>query len=202
MHTLPKLRYLYDDLEPDIDARTVEIHYTKHHQAYVDKLNAAVKGTKYEDMDINDILKNINEVPESIRTAVRNHGGGHANHSLYWEIMGPNGGGEPSGDLSEAIKKTFGSFDKFKEDFSNIALAIFGSGWGWLIINKNKELKITTTQNHDTPLSNGDTPIFIIDMWEHAFYLLRQNRKNEYVNAFWDVVNWNKVNELFKKQSR
>lgn len=201
MHTLPKLRYLYDDLEPDIDAKTLEIHYTKHHQTYVDKLNAAVKGTKYENMDINDILKNINEVPENIRTAVRNFGGGHANHSLYWEVMDPNGGGEPNGDLSEAINKTFGSFEKFKEDFTNAGLNRFGSGYAWLVVDNGK-LSIMSTANQDSPLSEGKTPILIVDVWEHSYYLHYQWRRAEYLQHWWDVVNWNKVNELFKQQKR
>jgi len=198
MHELPKLRYLYDDLEPDIDARTVEIHYTKHHQTYVDKLNAAVKGTKYENMDINEILKNLNEVPESIRTAVRNNGGGHANHSLYWEVMGPDGGGEPSGSLSEAIKKTFGSFDKFKEEFANAGLTRFGSGYAWLVVDNGK-LSVMSTANQDSPLSEGKIPILIVDVWEHSYYLLYQWRRADYLKAWWDIVNWRKVEENYKK---
>ena len=198
MHTLPKLPYMYDDLEPDIDARTLEIHYTKHHQTYVDKLNAAVKGTKYENMDINEILKNINEVPEGIRAAVRNNGGGHANHSLYWEVMGPNGGGEPSGALSEAIKKTFGSFDKFKEDFTNAGLNRFGSGYAWLVVDNGK-LSIMSTANQDSPLSEGKTPILIADVWEHAYYLHYQWRRAEYLQHWWDIVNWDQVGKKYQK---
>ena len=198
MHTLPKLRYLYDDLEPDIDAKTLEIHHTKHHQTYVDKLNAAVKGTKYENMDINEILKNLNEVPESIRTAVRNFGGGHANHSLYWEIMDPNGGGEPTGTLSEAIKKTFGSFDKFKEEFANAGLNRFGSGYAWVVMDNGK-LSIMSTANQDTPLSEGKTPILIVDVWEHSYYLHYQWRRAEYLQHWWDVVNWKEVEKKYQK---
>jgi superoxide dismutase, Fe-Mn family len=198
MHALPKLRYLYDDLEPDIDARTLEIHYTKHHQAYVDKLNAAVKGTKYENMDINEILKNINEVPKNMRTAVRNYGGGHANHSLYWEVMGPDGGGEPGGALKEDIKKTFGSFDKFKEEIVNAGLNRFGSGYAWLVVDNGK-LSVMSTANQDSPLSEGKTPILVVDVWEHAYYLNYQNRRNEYLQHWWDVVDWKKVEENYKR---
>jgi len=197
-HTLPKLPYAYNALEPHIDAKTMEIHHTKHHQAYIDNLNKAITGTKYESMDIHELLKKINDVPENIRTIVRNHGGGHANHSLFWTIMGSKCGGEPSGKLAEEITKTFESVTAFKEQFTAAALKVFGSGWGWLVI-KNKELKIITTPNQDSPLLNGETPIFGIDMWEHAFYLRVQNRKQEYVDAFWHVINWKQVEENYKR---
>jgi len=197
-HTLPKLPYAYNALEPHIDAKTMEIHHTKHHQAYIDNLNKAITGTKYESMDIHELLKKINDVPENIRTIVRNHGGGHANHSLFWTIMGPKCGGEPSGKLAEEITKTFESVTAFKEQFTAAALKVFGSGWGWLVI-KNKELKIITTPNQDSPLLNGETPIFGIDMWEHAFYLRVQNRKQEYVDAFWHVINWKQAEENYKR---
>ena len=194
--TLPKLPYAYNSLEPHIDAKTMEIHHTKHHQAYIDNLNKAVQGTVFEKMDVHELLKKINTVPENIRTIVRNHGGGHANHSLFWTIIGPNCEGVPVGNVAEQIVKTFGDFDKFKEQFGGAALKVFGSGWGWLVM-KNKELKIITTPNQDSPLMNGETPLLGIDMWEHAFYLLRQNRKQEYVDAFWHVVNWKEVEKNF-----
>ena len=197
-HTLPKLPYAYNALEPHIDAKTMEIHHTKHHQAYIDNLNKAITGTKYESMDIHELLKKINDVPENIRTIVRNHGGGHANHSLFWTIMGSKCGGEPSGKLAEEITKTFESVTAFKEQFTAAALKVFGSGWGWLVV-KNKELKIITTPNQDSPLLNGETPIFGIDMWEHAFYLRVQNRKQEYVDAFWHVINWKQAEENYKR---
>src|SRR3989338_1889498 len=197
-HTLPKLPYAYNALEPHIDAKTMEIHHTKHHQAYIDNLNKAITGTKYESMDIHELLKKINDVPENIRTIVRNHGGGHANHSLFWTIMGSKCGGEPSGKLAEEITKTFESVTAFKEQFTAAALKVFGSGWGWLVV-KNKELKIITTPNQYSPLLNGETPIFGIDMWEHAFYLRVQNRKQEYVDAFWHVINWKQVEENYKR---
>ncbi|MBS3132372.1 superoxide dismutase, partial [Candidatus Woesearchaeota archaeon] len=151
---LPKLSYAYNALEPHIDARTMEIHHTKHHQAYIDKLNAAVKGTKFEPMDVNEILEKINDVPESIRMAVRNHGGGHSNHALFWQVMVPNAGGQPSGKVADAINQVFGSFDKFKEEFSNAAAARFGSGWAWLVANKGK-LEVYSTANQDSPLMEG-----------------------------------------------
>ena len=195
---LPKLSYAYNALEPHIDARTMEIHNTKHHQAYIDKLNAAVKGTKFEPMDVNEILEKINDVPESIRMAVRNHGGGHSNHALFWQVMVPNAGGQPSGKVADAINQVFGSFDKFKEEFSNAAAARFGSGWAWLVANKGK-LEVYSTANQDSPLMEGKKPILGLDVWEHSYYLLYQNRRPDYVKAFWNVVNWKKVNELFEK---
>lgn len=198
MHALPKLPYAYDALEPHIDARTMEIHHTKHHQAYIDKLNGAIKGTEFEKMDVNELLKQLNKVPENIRTAVRNHGGGHSNHSFFWQIMGPDGGGEPSGKVGDAIKETFKGFDKFKEIFTEAAMSRFGSGWAWLIVD-NGRLGITSTPNQDTPISEGKTPILGLDLWEHSFYLLYQNRKADYIKNWWNVVNWDKVNEFFAK---
>ena len=198
MHTLPKLPYDYNALEPYIDEQTMTIHHTKHHQAYIDKLNGAVKGTKLETMNVDEVLKKINDVPENIRTAVRNHGGGHSNHSFFWQVMAPNAGGEPHGNAGDAIKHTFGGFDKFKEEFTNAAMTIFGSGWAWLVIKDNK-LEVIKTPNQDSPLMEGKTPLLGIDMWEHAMYLRYQNRKNEYIAAWWNVVNWKKVNELFER---
>jgi Fe-Mn family superoxide dismutase len=197
MHTLPNLPYNYNALEPHIDEQTMRIHHTKHHQAYIDKLNGAVKGTKFETMNVDEILKKINDVPENIRTAVRNHGGGHSNHSFFWQVMAPNAGGEPSGNVGDAIKHTFGSFDKFKEEFTNTAMTIFGSGWAWLVI-KDNQLEVIKTPNQDSPLMEGKTLLLGIDMWEHSFYLLRQNRKNEYIDAFWHVVNWKQVNKNYE----
>ena len=202
MFALPNLPYDYNALEPYIDEQTMKIHHTKHHQAYIDKLNGAVKGTKFENMDVNELLKKLDDVPENIRTAVRNHGGGHSNHSFFWQIMAPKAGGEPTGKIGDEIESAFGGFDKFKEQFNSSALAIFGSGWCWLVMDKGKKLKIITTPNQDSPIMNGEIPVLGLDMWEHAFYVLRQNRKNEYADAWWNVVNWKKVNELFEKSTK
>ena len=192
MHELPKLDYAYDALEPHIDAKTMEIHYTKHHATYVQKLNDAVKGTKYEKMDVDEILKKLSEVPENIRTAVRNHGGGHSNHRMFWKMMSPVGGGSPTGKVADAIAKDFGGFDRFKEQFTAAALSRFGSGWAWLVSNKGK-LEITSTANQDSPLSDAKTPILGLDLWEHSFYLKHQWRKADYVAVWWEVVNWKEV---------
>jgi Fe-Mn family superoxide dismutase len=195
-HTLPKLEYAYDALEPYIDARTMEIHYTKHHQAYVDKLNAAIKGNAaLEKARVEQLIRNLNEVPENIRTAVRNHGGGHVNHSFFWPILKKEV--KAAGPAVDAIARKFGSFDKFKEDFSNAAGLLFGSGWAWLALNKG-ELEIVTTPNQDSPISQGRFPILGIDVWEHAYYLKYQNRRPEYIAAFFNVINWEKVNEHFR----
>lgn len=198
MHTLPKLPYAYDALEPHIDARTMEIHHTKHHQAYIDKLNGAIKGTEFEKMDVNKLLKQLNKVPENIRTIVRNHGGGHSNHSFFWQIMGPNCGGQPEGKIGDAINEAFGSFDKFKEIFANAAVSRFGSGWAWLMVEDGR-LGITSTPNQDTPVMEGKHVVLGLDVWEHSYYLKFQNRRADYINAWWNVVNWNKVNEFFEK---
>lgn len=195
-HQLPDLPYKYDALEPHIDAQTMEIHHTKHHNTYVTKLNEAVSGTELEEKNIEDILRDINQVPENIRTAVRNQGGGHANHSLFWTVMGPNGGGKPEGDLAQAIDSAFGSFDDFRQRFSQTALGIFGSGWSWLVVSGGK-LDIVGRPNQDSPLMDGLTPILGLDMWEHAFYLKYQNRKPDYVEAWWNVVNWDEVGKRF-----
>ena len=198
MHELPKLPYDYNALEPYIDEQTMRIHHTKHHQAYIDKLNGAIKGTKFENMDVNELLKKLNDVPENIRMAVRNHGGGHSNHSFFWQIMAPSAGGAPTGKVGTEIEKTFSSFDKFKEEFTSTAMTIFGSGWAWLVIKDNK-LEVIKTPNQDSPLMDGKIPLLGIDMWEHAFYILRQNRKNEYIDAFWHVINWQQVNKNYEK---
>ena len=195
-YTLPKIDYAYDALEPFIDARTMEIHHTKHHQTYVDKLNAAVKGhAELEKLSVEQLVRDLNQVPENIRTAVRNHGGGHANHSFFWPTL--KKGGAPAGPTVDAISKRFGGFEKFKEEFSNTAALLFGSGWTWLVMNKG-QLEIISTPNQDSPLSQAKTPILGIDVWEHAYYLKYQNRRPEYIAAFFNVINWDKVNEHYK----
>ena len=199
-HELPKLSYSYSALEPFIDTKTMEIHHTKHHQAYVDKLNLALeKHQELFDKDLKELIKNINLIPEDIRTAVKNHGGGHLNHSLYWQIMTPNEKERKfEGKISEKIIKTFGSFEEFKKKLTEAALGLFGSGWAWLVLN-NGNLEIITTPNQDSPLMQNKTPILGIDVWEHAYYVKHQNRRNEYVEAFFNIINWKKVNELFEK---
>ena len=198
MHELPKLPYEYNTLEPYIDEMTMRIHHTKHHQAYIDKLNGAVKGTEFENMDVNELLKKINDVPENIRTAVRNHGGGHSNHSFFWQIMAPDAGGDPQGDVADAINEAFGDFNKFKEELTNAGLNRFGSGWAWLVSDKGK-LSVISTPNQDSPIMEGKNPLLGVDVWEHAYYLKYQNKRADYLSAFWNVVNWKKVNELFEK---
>ena len=193
---LPKLPYAYDALEQHIDKETMEIHHTKHHNTYVTKLNDAVKGTDLESKSIEDIIKNLNSVPDDIRTAVQNNGGGHYNHSLFWEMLTPNAS-EPSGEVVDAISSTFGSLDKFKEEFAAAAAGRFGSGWAWLVVD-NGELSIVSTPNQDNPLSEGKIPVLGLDVWEHAYYLKYQNKRPDYISAFWNVVNWDKVNELYQ----
>jgi len=195
---LPELPYAYDALEPTIDKETMNIHHTKHHNTYVGGLNGAVEGNSaLEGKSVEELLKNIDSVPEDVRTAVRNHGGGHANHSLFWKVISPNGGGEPSGDLADKINSTFGSFDAFKEQFESAAAGRFGSGWGWLVVD-NGNIEIISTANQDSPLMDGKTPILGIDVWEHAYYLNYQNRRPEYLKAFWNIVNWDAVAENYK----
>ena len=193
---LPPLPYAYDALEPHIDSQTMTIHHDKHHQAYVDKLNAAVAGTEWESKSIDEIIANLDKLPENIRTAVRNNGGGHYNHSLFWEWMSPNGGGEPSGPLADAIDAKFGSFAKFKEEFEAAGLARFGSGWVWLIKDGNG-VAIVSTPNQDSPASEGKVVLLGNDVWEHAYYLKYQNRRPEYLAAWWNVVDWPKVQARF-----
>ncbi len=191
--SLPQLPYEYDALEPHIDKETMNIHHTKHHNTYVTNLNAALEG--HEDLagkSLEELLANIESVPESIRTAVRNNGGGHANHSLFWELLSPNGGGEPTGELAEAIAAKFGSFASFKEEFAKAATTRFGSGWAWLTV-KDGELELYSTANQDSPLMEGKTPILGLDVWEHAYYLNYQNRRPEYIASFWNIVNWDEV---------
>jgi len=191
--TLPPLPYPYDALEPNIDAKTMEIHHTKHHQAYVNNLNAAIeKAPELAGKSLDDLVRGINGVPEAVRTAVRNNGGGHWNHSMFWEIMGPGKGGEPSGKLADGIKSAFGDFAKFKEQFAAAAAGRFGSGWAWLISDGGK-LSITSTPNQDNPLMDGKKAILGVDVWEHAYYLKYQNRRPDYVSAWWNTVNWDAV---------
>ncbi len=193
-HTLPPLPYAYDALEPHIDARTMEIHHTKHHQAYVNNLNKALeKYPELHDKPVEELLRHINSVPEDIRTAVRNNGGGHANHSLFWTIMSPNGGGTPAGELADAINAAFGSFDAFKEQFSKAAATRFGSGWAWLALTAFGKLIVYSTPNQDSPYMDGYTPLLGLDVWEHAYYLNYQNRRADYIAAWWNVVNWEQV---------
>ncbi len=196
-YELPKLPYAYNALEPHIDARTMEIHYTKHHQAYITNLNNAIKGNAgLEQKSVEDLIRDLNSVPEDIRTAVRNNGGGHANHSFFWKIMGPNAGGEPKGKLADDIKSTFGGFDQFKEKFADAGAKRFGSGWAWLIKNSSGKLEVVSTANQDSPLMGKGvagvegTPILGVDVWEHAYYLNYQNRRPDYIKAWWNVVNW------------
>ena len=200
-YELPKLPYAYDALEPYLDAKTMEIHHTKHHQTYVNKLNEALeKHPEIADRPLEELLVNLDTVPEDIRIAVRNHGGGHANHSFFWTIMGPAMGGAstammPQGRMGEVIAKTFGDFAKFKDEFSKTAAGVFGSGWAWLVIDPSGALKITATANQDSPLMKGERPVLGLDVWEHAYYLKYQNKRPDYIEAWWHVVDWERVNE-------
>ncbi|MGO1059066.1 superoxide dismutase [Planococcus sp. FY231025] len=197
-YQLPELPYAYDALEPHIDKETMNIHHTKHHNTYVTNVNAALEG--HEDLaskSIEELIANLDAVPESIRTTVRNNGGGHANHSLFWQLLSPNGGGNPSGALAEAIDSKFGSFEEFKTQFENAGKTRFGSGWAWLVVS-NGELEVTSTPNQDSPVMEGKTPILGVDVWEHAYYLKYQNRRPDYLAAFWNVVNWEEVSKRFE----
>ncbi|WP_339228132.1 superoxide dismutase SodA [Oceanobacillus sp. FSL K6-2867] len=190
---LPELPYAYDALEPTIDKETMNIHHTKHHNTYVTKLNDALEGqADLQVKSVEALISDLNAVPENIRTAVRNNGGGHANHSLFWKLLSPNGGGEPSGELADKINAKFGGLDAFKEQFAAAAAGRFGSGWAWLVLD-NGELEITSTPNQDSPLMEGKTPLLGLDVWEHAYYLNYQNRRPDYISAFWNVVNWDEV---------
>ena len=194
---LPALPYAFDALEPHIDARTMEIHHDKHHAAYVTNLNAALEGTEWMDRPIEAVLANLEIIPEDKRAAVRNNGGGHANHTLFWEIMGPDGGGEPSGDLAAAITDTFGSLDDLKTQVNDAGVKRFGSGWSWLVWD-GTGLQVLSTPNQDSPVSEGSTPILGVDVWEHAYYLNYQNRRPDYLAAWWNVVDWNAVAAKFE----
>lgn len=197
--TLPPLPYDYNALEPTIDEQTMRIHHGKHHQAYVTNLNAALEqAPELQNKSIEELLGDINSVPEAIRTAVRNNGGGHANHSLFWEIMGPNGGGAPTGALADAINAAFGSFDSFKEQFAKAGATRFGSGWAWLVSNNGK-LQILSTANQDSPIMEGQVPLLGLDVWEHAYYLNYQNRRPDYISAWWNAVNWDAVSKRFSQ---
>ncbi len=197
-YELPELPYAYDALEPHIDKETMNIHHTKHHNTYVTNVNAALEG--HDDLSsksIEELISDLNAVPENIRTAVRNNGGGHANHSLFWQLLSPNGGGQPTGAVADAINSKFGSFDEFKEKFEAAGKTRFGSGWAWLVVS-NGELEVTSTPNQDSPLSEGKTPILGVDVWEHAYYLKYQNRRPDYLAAFWNVVNWDEVSKRYE----
>lgn len=197
-YKLPSLPYAYDALEPFIDAQTMEIHYTKHHQAYVNNVNKALEGRgNLGSLSVEDLLRKVQDVPQDIRQAVINNAGGHANHTLFWQVMGKGKGGEPKGDLANAIKSAFGDFAAFKDKLSNAALTRFGSGWGWLVLDSSGALQVLSTANQDSPLMAGQTPLLGIDVWEHAYYLKYQNRRPDYIAAWWNVVNWDKVADLY-----
>lgn len=192
-HTLPDLPYAYDALEPHIDEQTMRIHHGKHHAGYTTKLNAALAGSDHEATPVEVLISGLKRVPENIRTAVRNNGGGYVNHKLFWEILSPETGQTPSGDLGSAINETFGSFDEFKKEFGNTAATRFGSGWAWLVVQDNSSLRVCSTPNQDSPIMEGDFPILGLDVWEHAYYLKYQNRRPDYIDAFWNLVNWKQV---------
>ncbi|MBB6637967.1 superoxide dismutase [Cohnella thailandensis] len=197
-HVLPPLPYPNNALEPHIDALTMEIHHDRHHNTYVTNLNNALANApELAEKSLNDLISDLNAVPESIRTAVRNNGGGHANHSLFWEIIGPNAGGAPKGALAAAIDSELGGFDKFKETFAQAATTRFGSGWAFLVVGKDGKLKVYSLPNQDSPIMEGETPILGLDVWEHAYYLKYQNKRPDYISAFWNVVNWDKVGALY-----
>lgn len=197
-YTLPALSYAYDALEPHIDAATMEIHHTKHHQTYITNVNAAIEGTEYAEWPVEKLVASVKQLPENLRGAVTNHGGGHANHSLFWEVMSPNGGGQPQSSVAQAIDAELGGFDAFKEAFTKAALSRFGSGWAWLSVTPEKKLVVESSGNQDSPLMNGNTPILGLDVWEHAYYLKYQNRRPEYINAFYNVVDWANVEKRYQ----
>jgi Fe-Mn family superoxide dismutase len=197
-HT-PDLPYAYDALAPYIDAETMQVHHDKHHVGYTTKLNKAIEGTEHESRSIEDLLANLDSLPEDLRTPVRNHGGGHYNHALFWQMMAPNAGGSPSGELAAAIDSTFGGFETFRDRFKATATGRFGSGWAWLVVNGSGELELVSTANQDTPISVGLRPILGLDVWEHAYYLTYRNRRAEYVDNFWNVVNWDTVAKLYEQ---
>ena len=197
---LPELNYAYDALEPFIDEQTMIIHHTKHHQTYVDNLNKALEGhEKYQNMGIEELMVFLNELPDSIKTAVRNNAGGHINHTMFWNLMSPNGNSAPVGEIAKKIDEDLGGFDKFKDEFKKAALGRFGSGWAWLVLDKEGKLMIVSTPNQDNPLTDGLKPLLGIDVWEHAYYLKYQNKRADYIDAWWNVVDWNKVEEEYHK---
>lgn len=198
-HELPELPYDYNALEPNIDAKTMEIHHGKHHQGYVNKLNGALENhPELQNKSVDELLSDLDSLPEDIRTAIRNNGGGHANHSLFWPCMSPDGGGKPEGKLAEAINDSFGSFDDFKEKFSAAAATRFGSGWAWLCVDGSGKLVVTSTPNQDNPVSDGLKPVLGLDVWEHAYYLNYQNRRPDYITSWWNTVNWDQVSKNFE----
>jgi len=196
-YTLPELPYAYDALEPHIDAKTMEIHHTKHHQTYINNINAGIEGTEWEDLSVEELVSKANQVPEDLKNNVINNGGGHANHSLFWTVMSPEGGGNPEGEIAQAIDKELGGFEAFKEAFTKAALTRFGSGWAWLSVAPDQTIIIESSANQDSPLMHGNTPILGLDVWEHAYYLKYQNRRPEYIAAFFNVVNWKEVNRRY-----
>ena len=199
-YEVPPLPYDYNALEPHIDEQTMKLHHDKHHQAYVDKANAALEGTEWADKDVEEVLKNLSSLPDDIRTAVLNNAGGHANHSFFWQVMGPDSGGAPDGDLASAIDDAFGSFDSFKDELKAAGVNRFGSGWSWLV-HDGSGLAVVSTANQDSPVSDGQTPLLGVDVWEHAYYLKYQNRRPDYIDAWWNVVNWDEVASRFSAAS-
>lgn len=196
-YSLPKLPYAYDALEPNIDTQTMEIHHTKHHQTYINNINVAIEGTEWEKLSVEALVSKVNEVPAELKNNVINNAGGHANHSLFWTVMSPQGGGEPIKEIAEAIEKDIGGFEKFKEAFTKAALTRFGSGWAWLSVTPEKKVIVESSANQDSPLMNGNIPVLGLDVWEHAYYLKYQNRRPEYIAAFFNVVNWEEVNRRY-----
>ena len=196
-YTLPELPYAYDALEPHIDAKTMEIHHTKHHQTYINNINAGIEGTEWEELSVEELVSKANQVPEDLKNNVINNGGGHANHSLFWTVMSPEGGGNPEGEIAQAIDKELGGFEAFKEAFTKAALTRFGSGWAWLSVAPDQTIIVENSANQDSPLMHGNTPILGLDVWEHAYYLKYQNRRPEYIAAFFNVVNWKEVNRRY-----
>lgn len=202
-HELPALPYPANALEPHIDEQTMNIHHDRHHNTYVTNLNAALeKSPELQNKSVEELISDLNAIPESIRTAVRNNGGGHANHSLFWKVIGPKGGGAPTGEVAKAIDSELGGFDKFKEEFAKAATTRFGSGWAWLVVGKDGKLAVTSMANQDNPISEGLTPILGLDVWEHAYYLKYQNKRPDYIAAFWNVVNWDEVNRLYEEAKK
>ena len=196
-YSLPALPYAYDALEPNIDTKTMEIHHSKHHQTYINNINGAIAGTEWEKLSVEDLVAKVNEVPTDLKNMVINNAGGHANHSLFWTVMSPQGGGQPTGAVAKAIDEQLGGFDTFKEAFTKAAISRFGSGWAWLSVTPERNLIVESSANQDSPLMYGHTPILGLDVWEHAYYLKYQNRRPEYINAFYNVVDWNEVNRRY-----
>ena len=196
-YTLPTLPYAYDALEPNIDAKTMEIHHSKHHQTYINNINGAIEGTQWEQLPVEKLVAQVNSLPENLKNNVINNGGGHANHSLFWTVMSPQGGGNPHGPIAEAIEKDIGGFDAFKDAFTKAAISRFGSGWAWLSLTAEKKVIVESSANQDSPLMHGNIPLLGLDVWEHAYYLKYQNRRPEYIAAFYNVVDWNEVNRRY-----